>query len=336
MSLKKFDQADDVASVVSHVNEVVAISGSIYTLDDNTKFYDNIASASSDVNLGGYFQTVYDASPTSSLSTALFDITYGFATGSSYNVNTSTSSSLNEKIKVYRHHAKTLLGDPDGIFSVASADREDCFFILVKRNIHKDELKKGSVKLTLNTDLADSGLAQFTASDDGAVTAFKQDVGGEYAPLKISGSSGTEVGQVWYNAGVIVIPADLAFKTVLLWSGSDTLINLQSSGSINNLANGLRRHIERVDFHNQTNLHSTVYFCRATNKEFNYSSNPTFIDADQRIRVTSGSNILQTRTYVTTIGLYDANDNMLAGGKVNKPIAKSPDTESIYRVRLDY
>jgi hypothetical protein len=91
-----------------------------------------------------------------------------------------------------------------------------------------------------------------------------------------------------------------------------------------------------VNLHNQTNLHSTVYFCRALNQEFNYSSNPTFVDDDKRIRVTSGSNILQTRTYVTTIGLYDANDNLLAVGKLNKPIVKSPDTESVFRLRLDY
>jgi hypothetical protein len=45
---------------------------------------------------------------------------------------------------------------------------------------------------------------------------------------------------------------------------------------------------------------------------------------------------LQTRTYITTIGLYDANDNLLAAAKVNKPITKSPDNEAIFRIRLDY
>jgi hypothetical protein len=325
-----------VASIVSFVNEVVAISGSIFTLDTNVKFYDNIASGSS-VNLGGYFETVYDASPTSSLSTPLFDVTYGYTTGSDRNVNVSVSSSQNEKIKIYRHFAGALLGNKDAHFSIASADQLACYFITIKRNIHKDELKKGSVGLTINTSLAAQGVAQYTASDDGAVTAFKQNVGGEYAPLKISGSGGSEVGQVWYNAGVIVLPPSLVWgNKYTAWSGSVSLLNLQASGSINNLADGIRRHIERVDFHNQTNLHSSIYFCRATNSEFNYSSNPTFIDDNQRIRVTSGSNVLQTRTYITTIGLYDANDNLLAVAKVNKPITKSPDSEAVFRIRLDY
>jgi hypothetical protein len=334
MSFKKFDLANDVASLVSYVNEVVAISGSIYTLDVNTKFYSNISSGSTD--LGGYFQTIYDASPTSSLSTPLFDITYGYSTGSAYNVQATASSSLDEKIKIYRHFASALLGDPDAVFSVNSVDREEAFFLTIKRNIHKDELKKGSVGLTVNTVLAQSGLAQYTASDYGAVSSFKQNRGGEYAPLKISGSTGAEYGQVWYQAGVLVLPADLLFGKFTSFSGSKTLVELQYSGSINNLCDGFRKKTERLDFHNQTNLHSTVYFCRANNSEFNYSSNPTFIDDDKRIRVTSGSNILQTRTYITTVGLYDANDNLLAVGKVNKPIMKSPDTEAIFRLRLDY
>jgi hypothetical protein len=113
-------------------------------------------------------------------------------------------------------------------------------------------------------------------------------------------------------------------------------VNAQYSSSINQLVDGVRRKTEKVAMHNQTNLFSTVYFCRAENTEFNYSSNPTFVDDNQRIRVTSGSNILQTRTYITTLGLYDANDNLLAVGKVNKPITKSPDNESVFRLRLDY
>jgi hypothetical protein len=201
---------------------------------------------------------------------------------------------------------------------------------MIKRGIQKDELKKGSTVVILNR-----ASGQVSASDAGAVTAFKQTVGGDYAALKYQGT-GSELGQVWYNAGVIVLPADTSYPSTTPWSGTKTLENMEASSSINQLVDGLRTHMEKVNFHNQTNLYSTVYFCRATNTEFNYSSNPTFVDSNKRIRVTSGSNILQTRTYVTTVGLYDANDNLLAVAKVNKPITKSPDTESIFRVRLDY
>lgn len=334
MSYKSFDLALDVASIVSSINEVVSVSSSIFANDMDVKFFRNVASSSAGPgnDLGGYFETVYDSSPTSSLSTAIMDMTYGYATGSAYNLGVTTSSSQNEKIKIYRQMASVLLGDADSLFTVNSQNQSECFFIMIKRAIMKDEIKKGTV--TIITEGSAS-------SDDGAASSFKQTVGGDYAPLKLNGT-GSEFGQVWYQAGVIVLPSRLAFPNHtspsygLFWSGSVSLPGVQMSGNINGCVDGLRQNVTNIGFHNQTNLYSTVYFCRATNQEFNYSSNPTFVDDNQRIRVTSGSNILQTRTYITTVGLYDANDNLLAAAKVNKPITKSPDTEAVFRVRLDY
>jgi len=333
MSFKHFDLTSDVVTLESATNEVVVVTGSIFVTDSNVKFYQNIASSSVDPNLGGYFQTGFDSNPTSSLSTALFDISYGFATGSIYNVSVTTSSSQNQKIKIHREYAGLLLGNKDAHFTIGGVERKEAIFVHIKRDIFKDELKKGTTSFCINSSLA--GVAQYSASDAGAVTSFKQTVGGDYAPLKIGGT-GSEVGQVWYNAGVIVLHPDTAWGAITIWSGSKTLINNQSSGSINNIVDGFRRKVDILSFHNQTNIRSTAYFCRATNTEFNYSSNSTFVDDNKRIRVTSGSNNQLTRTFITTVGLYDANDNILAVGKTNKPITKSPENEATIRLRLDY
>ena len=333
MSFKSFSLGEDVASGQSSINESISISGSIFEADPNIKFYKSIASGSADGDLGGYFETAYDASPTSSLSTALFDITYGLTTSSAYYVAATNTSSLTEKVKIYRQMAAVCLGNPDSRFTVDSVVRNEAFFVLIKRGLQKDEIKKGATAIVINSEAP----AQYTASDQGAVTAFKQTNGGDYAPLKYNGT-GSEMGQVWYNAGVIVFPPDLAFGGITLWSGSlaKTLINVQSSGNINALVDGFRQHVERVDFHNQTNLQSTIFFCRAHNTEFNYSSNPTYVDANKKIRVTSGSNIIAPRAYITTVGVYDENDNLLATGKLSKPIVKSFENEAIIRLRLDY
>ena len=347
MSFKSFDLAHDVGSVLSAMNEVITISSSLFSGtvgDPNVKTYSNIASGSLTAALGGYWQTVYDSSPTSIQSTALIDMTFGFSTASSfYSIAQAVGglSCYQEKNKVYRMMASTLLGDPNGSFVVSGTVVKEAFFIMVKRGIMKDELKKGVFSINLTGSVGGA----VTAADLGAAANYKQTVGGDYAPL-LNGT--TEVGQLWYNAGVIIIPATIAsvpwdpqVGSSVQWSGSTSgqqynLWSVMSSGTIDNLVRGLRDHIPGIAFQNQTNLYSTVYFCRATNTEFNYSSNPTYVDDTQRIRVTSGSNILQSRTYITKIGLYDANDNLLAVGAVNKPITKSPDTESIYRVRLDY
>lgn len=331
MSFKSFDLSHDFAPLTTAVNETITITGSIYTTLANVKFYKNIASGSSAIDLGGFWQTVYDASPTSSLSSPLFDITFGIATGSAYNVAPTSTSSLSDKIKIYRQYAAALLGSPDAKFNITSTDRQEAIFISFKRNLSKDELKKGTIALTINS----AAPTQYTASDGGAAATFKQSLGGDYAPLKYNGT-GSEVGQVWYNAGVVVLHPDTAWGAIPLWSGSKTLINVQSSGTINQVVDGFRIHTEQVNTNNQTNLQSSVYFCRAFNNEFNYSSNPTFTDSNGLIRVTSGSNILTTRAYITTVGVYDENDNLLAVGKVNKPVLKSPETEAILRMRLDF
>lgn len=331
MSYKPINPAQDFQQLKTAINEVVTVSGSTFLIDPNVKFFRNISSGSAEIDLGGTFETVYDASPTASLSSPLFDITYGFATGSSYNVASTTTSSQTEKVKIYRHMASLLLGDPDSVFTVNSVSRNEAIFVLFKRNIYKDELKKGSVSFTINS----TAPAQYSASDAGAAATFKQSVGGDYAPLKYNGT-GSEVGLVYYNAGIVVLPPDLAWGAITLWSGSKTLINIQSSGTINQMCDGFRKKTETITINNQTDLQSSIYFCRAFNNEFNYSSNPTFVDNDGLIRVISGSNILSTRTYITTVGLYDENDNLLAVGKTNKPITKSFELESILKLRLDY
>jgi hypothetical protein len=331
MSYKSLNFQQDFAPLSTAVNEVISISGSIYASLTNVKQYKNISSGSNAIDLGGYFESMYDSAPTSALSSPLFDVTFGYSTGSTYNAAATSTSSQTEKVKIYRQFAAMLLGNPDSTFTINSTTKKEAIFLLFKRNILKDELKKGTTFITINS----SAPTQYTASDAGAASTFKQTVGGDYAPLKYNGT-GSEVGQIWYQAGVIILPPDTAYGAIALWSGSKSLINLQYSGTINQLVDGFRAKTENIQVNNQTNLQSSVYFCRAYNNEFNYSANPTFIDDDGLIRVTSGSNILTTQTYITTVGLYDENDNLLAVGKTNKPVLKSPQTEAVFRLRLDY
>lgn len=331
MSYKSFNFQTDFAPLATAINEVVTVTGSIFTSLTNVKQFKNIASGSNAIDLGGYMETVYDAAPSSALSTPLFDFTAGLATGSVYNVASTATSSQTEKVKIHRQFASLLLGDPNGRFTINSVQKNEVIFITFKRNILKDEIKKGTVSLVINSQAP----TQYTASDAGAASTFKQTVGGDYSALRYNGT-GSEIGQVWYQAGVIVLHPDLAWGAIPIWSGSKTLVNIQSSGTINQIVDGARTHIETLQLNNQTNLQSSVYFCRAYNNEFNYSANPTFVDDDGLIRVTSGSNVLTTQTYITTVGLYDENDNLLGIGKTNKPILKSPQTEAIIRLRLDY
>jgi len=80
---------------------------------------------------------------------------------------------------------------------------------------------------------------------------------------------------------------------------------------------------------------SQHYFCRVPNKEFNFSSNPTF---------TSGSNGKFTvptfyknpKVFITQVGLYNDDNELLAIAKLSKPLLKSYSREAIIKVKLDF
>ena len=91
-------------------------------------------------------------------------------------------------------------------------------------------------------------------------------------------------------------------------------------------------------FQNNTNINSTIVFCRASADEFNYSTNPTFTDSNSRIRVIDAGqeNFQRTFTMPTTIGLHDQFGNLLAVAKLSRPIEKNDEKDITIRVRLDF
>ena len=95
-----------------------------------------------------------------------------------------------------------------------------------------------------------------------------------------------------------------------------------------------RKRIDRLAFNNTTELNSTIYFCRINHNDFNYSSNPTYLgDSKIRVKNVSTDNPI---SYITTVGLYSADNELLAVAKLSEPLKKTPENELTPRVRLDY
>jgi hypothetical protein len=337
LSFREFNQSKDIISQQSIINEIVPLTGTLFSGSAlfYTKNYINIVSGSA--VSGGFYTTVFDGSPSSVSASALIDITYGISSASAQYLASETFVKT-EKNRVYKQLAGLLLGNEDSIFSFNSVNHNDIFFLLFKRRIFKDELRKGQFSINLQVSGTGGGATTNTLSltDTGATTTYNVGPAGDNASL-YSGS--TEVGKVYYNAGIVAISTGAFASNNLHWSGStaNRMNMLQSviSGNIDSVVYGLKNRINQITFQNQTNLHSTIYFCRALNSDFNYSTNPTFIDSEGRIIPTSGTDN-QTRAYITTVGLYDINDNLLAVAKTSEPIKKSPDTELVFRVRLSY
>ena len=93
-----------------------------------------------------------------------------------------------------------------------------------------------------------------------------------------------------------------------------------------------------ITFQNKTEINSTIYFIRAMPDEFNYSSNPTYVDTSGNIVVTSDDiNTLEKPfSYITTVGLYGDYDELLAVAKTSRPIEKNDEKDLTIRVRLDF
>ncbi|MFA5174625.1 MAG: hypothetical protein WC438_05585 [Candidatus Pacearchaeota archaeon] len=333
---KSFDLRSDIGQRENTLFENVYINSNSFTDDAYVRKYNNASYyhiSNSLTGYLGYFQTIYDQTPISLASTnALADITYGMSTGSTW--YSSTVVQRDEKANVYKIFASTLLGSTTKQFSWAGTEYTDLFFISLKRNVFKDYFRSKYLTMWLSAS-AEGPVSTLTASDSCGSTIAKE-YAGDYGPI-YSCSNGNVVGLAFYNAGVIAITTASLYGPY--FSGSWHMNDLLTGSTIDCVVDGARNHIQQLNVHPATRINSTAYKCILLDKDFNYSSNPTYTDTNGLIRVMSGSLSLtnvQSRTYITTIGLCDDLNNLLAVAKVSTPILKSPEVSLIFTVRVDY
>ena len=173
--------------------------------------------------------------------------------------------------------------------------------------------------------------------DMGRVFAAGQHMSGAIDAMSIVASSvyggATTLGQVMLGSGSGGDNPNAKFIPDLMVSASidDIVDHLAStrfgSGSLT-----------AATFQNVTGINSTLLFCRATADEFNYSSNPTFRDTSGNITVIEPGNSTGQRsfTFVTTVGLYNSNNELLAVAKLSRPVEKNDEKDLSVRVRLDF
>jgi len=262
--------------------------------------------------------------------------------------------------------------DSDGTLDGTGAGTmHHCFFMNFSRLLSKDEVKKNSFRLALynsgtvgtKTDVAGVGRTNRTVLGDyNSANEFRTSPAGDYG-LLFTGSTGTypaaaSVGLVFYQAGIAVLTSSffssgsalgglpghgsvpVPSTNVVEFGPGDVITNTgsielaQVNHTITQLANGFRRRLEDVDFNNTIELNSSIYFCRVNHNEFNYSANPTYVSGS-KIRVKNNVSDLPV-SYITTVGLYSPDNELMAVAKLSEPIRKDPNTELTLRVRLDY
>ena len=368
MSIFKPLSADDRVSTKTLLHEAIPITGTIVSgtyADGNIQNFTH-----------GMFQSVYDYPYLSSSANHIFDITFGTSATSGLAVTNQIAKKDNvynqmaQVLMGYDQNGSIQKFDEDGDLTTTGDKLNDVSFLSFSRLLSKDEIKKGSFELELGVSASYSDNTfgnRIKITDFGAATSYKvNSPAGEYGILYATASAGTNVldttsthtsslgassttywkaGLIYYQAGVIVLTSSFFMKTadggylseatVLDYDGAGTsftgsLISQEISGA----ADHLRHRIYNLQFNNTIELNSTVYFCRAKHNEFNYSANPTYLSGSQ-IRVKNQGTDTPV-SYITSIGLYSADNQLLAVGKFSEPIRKDSNIELTFRARLDY
>ena len=363
---KTLDSAKDIVDTRTLLHEAIPLTGTIVSGTYGTA---NIKTFSH-----GMFDSVYDYPYLSSSANHIFDITVGVGVNSSI-YGTSNSQAAKKK-NIYNQMAQTLMGydhtgsilrfDEDGDIAGGGTKLDNVFFLNFSRLLVKDEIKKGSFQLDLGVVPAHSeGGAVFASrlqitDASGSSGYLVNSPVGEYGILYATASAGARVlaanqsyavGHLYYQAGVAVMSGSLFMNA----SAGGILNNLSGALSMSNpgesrtnlkfsdvltgstisiAADNIRTRMYNLQFNNTTELNSTIYFCRINHNEYNYSTNPTYLNGSKlRVKTKSSDNPV---AYITTIGLYSDNNELMAVAKLSEPLKKDPSNEFTIRARLDY
>ena len=86
---------------------------------------------------------------------------------------------------------------------------------------------------------------------------------------------------------------------------------------------------------NSEKVTSTHYFVRIKNAEYNFSNNPSYVTGSVG-QIAQTTFVGDPKTYITTVGLYNDSQELLAVAKLSKPLLKSFQREALIRVKLDF
>jgi hypothetical protein len=84
----------------------------------------------------------------------------------------------------------------------------------------------------------------------------------------------------------------------------------------------------------QETISSDYVFVRIKNSEYNYTTNPSFITSSGALLYSNY--IYSPQTYITTVGMYNNNNELLAVAKLSRPLVKDFTKEALIRVKLDW
>lgn len=347
--MTRFGNEDVVANVKTKVSTAMWTSTDPYL----STFW--TSSAQSETSRQ-YYLGVYNEISSSLNSELQFGIAYGHRAGSGSIIQNGDSPSR----AIYYQYRNILLNPGDSQFTLGDNRSTDSIFVLsVARNRLKDKLDPGNWELVLSSSSPSAPYAitrliddsnsntSYTVGAAGRVfnivsgTIYNKSTAVVYSPKTYYGLCYPDMGilvldanNIQFSASIatasatdnnsIILPGSASYNCMALLtaiSGAATANTINDSGSF------AARSEETVT--------STHYFVRVKNGEYNYSNNPTFVTGslgDLRYM----DFIDNPNVYLTSVGLYNDKNELLAVAKLSRPLLKNFDTEALIRVRLDF
>ena len=253
---------------------------------------------------------------------------------------------------LYYQYRNILLPPEQNLFTFQNGESSEYVYIInVNRSRYKKRIDTGRWQLTIaeldSNHKVNPTASRFTFIDNsnGPTIAVTEQGGRSYYMVSGSIENGvyssdtTPWGLFYPDHGLFVLngmalDASASFGTKRspgTGSGDDSAFNLFTSISgamqLNTASNGFYGN-------SNENLRSTYFYCRLNYDEFNYTNNPTYVSgSNSELRFPEMAT--QPVTYITQIGLYSDNNELLAIANLSKPIKKARDREAIFKLKID-
>jgi hypothetical protein len=335
MAFKRFDPEDFVVSSDS-ITSTLWSNG----IPELTTFFTNSVQLAS--SAGNYYTSVYNNSSTDA--EIQFDIVYCDYEGSGSLWFNSIVPGNSPTKTMYGQYRALILEDENASFIFGKGTNVitgSYFWVLsIERARYKQSLFPGSLNLQLS---GSGGIINLTDNSlDNPVNIF---IGSSRVYQLISGSNGTagtltnsgyvpnsgSYGLVFPDLGTIILnPYAISQSIKVSPSRSNNSDGLNNQRLFNSISLG-----SSFALNSQETITSDYVFVRARNSEFNYSENPSFISGSTG-EVIYSNFINSPQVYITTIGMYNDSNDLLAVAKMSRPLLKDFTKEALVRVKLDF
>lgn len=336
MSFKRLDPEDITISAESVVAPLWSTGGNTLT-----SFYTSSTQVAG--TSGEYYYQVYEGDPVTSTSASVqFSIAFADKKGSGSLLYDASVSGSSPSSTIYGQYRNLVLGDEESDFLFGTVSSSYFYAIAVDRAQYKEKLYPGSFNLTLSG--SGDTVLKLTDNSNEISTISYVDSGRVYEV--ISGSSGHaytgsnaygytshsgSYGKFLPDVGIILLNG-LALDSASLGLGTGLSSNTDDTNPAK-LYDAITRGLS-FQLQSEETITSNYIFTRVRNAEFNYSGNPSITSGSGELRFDIMVNSPQV--YLTTIGLYNDNNDLLAVAKLSRPLLKDFTKEVLLRIKLDY